>query len=316
MKKPINYLILLLCLGLFACDDILEEDITDDIIQLISPTNGQAIEGNTVNFSWQVLDGADDYRIQILNANQSYVLDSLVSTNSFVFNLNPGAYQWRVKGENFAYETQFTFPVNFSVEASDDLTNQTVILQTPSNNLYTNDTDIIITWSSLTTAEHYNVAVVKSLNGQETVFEEANVLSTTFNLPTEVFDVDAEYIWKVKAVNSTSESPYSQRSIFIDRNAPNQPTLVSPTNQQTTTSNVTFNWTNGTDTGNVPSPITNTIEISTDTNFNTITHSATTSNNSYAYEFENTGTYYWRVKSEDSAGNMSDYSTITSLIVE
>ena len=311
-----SFLLSLILLWSLSCDDILEEDLTNDIVQVISPTEGVIIDGNTVQFSWQDVDGADDYRIQIIKSNQVFEADSLVGTNTFKYVLNSGTYQWRVRAENFAYNTAYTFPINFSVETSDDLSNQNVSLSTPSINLYTNNTSFTFTWGKITTATSYSFELIKNLSGEETVLQEPNITTTSYTIDTTKFDVDAEYIWKVKAVNDISETVYSQRSIFLDRVSPNQPSLTTPVDQETTTTTVTYNWTNGSDSGNVISVITNTVEIASDTNFNTIVHSANTENNTYQYKFDMTGTYYWRVKAVDKATNESDFSIVRSVVVE
>ncbi|HEX9600806.1 MAG TPA: hypothetical protein VF985_04900 [Mariniflexile sp.] len=316
MKTLNRSLLFILILSSFSCDDILEEDITNDAIQIVAPIEGTVIEGNTVQFSWKELDGADDYRIQIIKSNQVFEVDSLVATNTFKYILNSGTYQWRVKGVNFAYNTAYTFPVNFSVEASDDLSIQNVVLLTPSNNFYTNGTSLIFTWSQLENATYYSFELIKNLSGEQTVVQEPNITLTSYTANSSVFDEDAKYIWKVKALNGTSETSYSQRSIFIDRVQPNQPSLSSPADQSMETTTVTFNWTNGVDTGNVKSAITNTIEIASDADFNTVIHLASTQNNTYQYEFGATGTYYWRIKAVDEATNESDYSTVRSVVVQ
>lgn len=317
MKKTFSYFLLVfIVLSITSCDDILEEDISNDIVHIISPTHGSVIEGNTVQFSWQPLQGADNYRIQLLANNQAYVLDSLVSINHFIYSLNPGEYQWRIKGENFAYQTQYTFPASFIVEASNNLSNQLVILETPNNNFYTNQSGLLLTWNSINSADHYTLELIKSFNGQQTIFLENNITETMFSLPSEVFDEDAEYIWKVKAVNSISETVYSQRSLFIDRVVPNQPALVSPSDQQISSSTVSFNWTIGPDMGNIKSPITNTIEISSDINFGSLIFSSNVANNSYQYKFENPGSYYWRVRVFDSANNIGDYSSVRLVTIQ
>ncbi|MGJ8734795.1 MAG: hypothetical protein ACSHW4_16685, partial [Cellulophaga sp.] len=280
------------------------------------PTEGVTIEGNTVQFTWESLDGADDYEIQIINSNQVYEVDSLVTTNTFEYVLNSDAYQWRVRAENFAYSTAYTFPVNFSVETSDDLSNQTTVLSTPTIDFYTNDTSLVFTWEKITTATSYTFQLIKNLNGEETVLQEPDIVSSSFTPETIVFDEDAEYIWKVKAINETSETVYSQRSIFIDTVLPNQPALTSPDDQATEEATVTFSWTNGEDSGNVTSTITNTIEIASDSKFNSIIHSASTVNNSYQYVFSTVDTYYWRVVAIDAATNESDYSIIRTVIIE
>ncbi|MDO5981440.1 hypothetical protein [Flavivirga spongiicola] len=310
-------LILTLLFIAFACDDILEEDITNDVVQVISPTEGTVIEGNTVQFLWQTIEGADSYRVQIIKNNQRHVADSLVTITNFTYNLDPGDYQWRIKAENFAYETDYTFPINFEMRASEDLSNQSVLLQTPSENLYTNNKNIIFTWNSLASADTYTFVLAKKLGGEQTVFQQADITKTSLNIDPTKLDEDAEYIWKLKAINTTSETFFSVRSLFIDTVIPNQPTLSEPLDDaKVSPSSVTFNWANGADSGTIQSLITNTLEISTNADFNTIIHSASTTNNSAVYEFVTPNTYYWRIKAIDAAKNESDYSIVRSIVIE
>ena len=303
----------------YACEDIVEEDISNDSVQIIAPTEGVTIEGNTVNFSWMELDGADNYRIQISNEVQTIIVDSLLTGTTFNHNISPGDYQWRSKRVNFAYETAYTFPSGFSVEASDNLDNQSLELLTPSNGIYTNDDNFTFTWTPIETADSYTFELVKNDGGEQTVLGPiTDIVTGNYTIDdSTVFDVDAEYIWKVKAVNATSATPNSQRSLFIDRVAPNQPALVSPTDMDTTTNlTVNFNWTNGTDTGNLQSAITNTMEIASDVDFNSVIETFNTANNTHQFTFDSIGTYYWRVKANDAAGNASDNSIVRSIVIE
>ncbi len=318
MKKLNNITILVVVLFLsFACDDILEEDITNDNVQIISPLEGTLVEGNTVQFLWKEVSGADKYRIQITKREKGLEVDSLINAANFVYNLGPGDYQWRIKAENFAYQTDYIFPVSFKMQASDNLTNQSVILKTPSENIYTNNKNLIFTWEGLSNVDGYAFVFIKKLEGEQTVLEKNDIGATSFNIEASVIDEDAEYIWSVKAVNATSQTPFSKRSLFIDTVTPNQPTLSAPVDKvEISPSKVTFNWANGTDSGTIQSAITNTLEISDDIDFNTLLHSSSTSNNSLEYEFSSTGTYYWRVRAIDGATNKSDYSIARSVIIK
>ena len=112
----ISYLFLMLgLLSFISCDDILEEDISNDIVQTTYPFEGAVIESNVVNFQWEELDGAKKYRVQVLDFDETVVLDSLVTKTSFLCPLSPGNYQWKVRGENFAYESNYSFSSTFSV---------------------------------------------------------------------------------------------------------------------------------------------------------------------------------------------------------
>jgi hypothetical protein len=300
----------------YSCDDILEENIVNDDIQIISPINGHTNEGGSVQFLWNFIDGADEYNIQIFNQNQSLELDSLVTETIFNYDLNPGNYQWRVKGINFAYETAYSFPQSFEVQLSQNLAIQELILNTPSDNFYTNNSNIVFTWSSLTPSEKYNFLLIQSISGQQTIHQQDEISDVFLELDPNLFALDAEYIWKVKAVNSISETPFTEYSLFIDRTPPNQPVLVSPVNQGNVNLTVSFDWSNGSDVGGVQSPITNNIEISTEINFQPILVVENTSANTYQYNFSDVGTYYWRVKATDEATNESIYSAVREIIVQ
>ena len=114
-------------IALVGCDDVLEEDITDDNITITAPLNETTVVSNAVTFQWNSNSGSEDYRVQVNDASNVMVVDSLVPANSFTYPLSPGVYSWRVRGENFAYQTAYTFPVSFTMEASEDMTNQTVV---------------------------------------------------------------------------------------------------------------------------------------------------------------------------------------------
>src|SRR5690606_13967275 len=130
-----------------------------------------------------------------------------------------------------------------------------------------------------------------------------------------LYDEDAEYRWRVKGVNETSETEFTSRSIFIDTQIPNIPSLDSPADESSSvTRTIIFNWDNGTDAGNVKSETTGTVEIASDENFNTVIATGE-GGDSYQHTFENPGIYFWRVMAADEAGNTSDYSKVWKITV-
>ena len=310
----------LLFLSVFSCDDIVEEDLTNDMVTIITPTSGQIITSNAVSFQWNALEGADDYKVQIENNSNLIILDSLVPNNNFEYPLEPGSYKWRVRGENFAYQTAYTFPVDFMVEASDDLTNQIVFLNTPTNNYYTNSpSGILTTWSAINTADSYTFELDKQLSGNTTTaYQEADLTTSSHTIIGTFLNEDAEYVWKVKALNSstTTETEYSSRSVFLDTTTPNTPALVSPVNNTTAVidTDVVFTWDTGTDPGNINAPLTNILEIASNTTF-TSADTYSTSANSQSITFVVAGTYYWRVKTNDDAGNQGVVSAYNTIVV-
>lgn len=316
--RTIKFILLFFTGFLLSCDDILEEDITNDLITVTYPVNNEIIEGNIVSFQWNKLDGADDYRVQIFSASQNMVLDSLVSTNSLSYFLNPGDYQWRVRGENFAYQTAYTFPFNFSLIETNDLTNQTVQLISPSEGIYTQQTTPVFTWVNINAADYYQFELVDITNGNQIIHQETEINDTSFNLEFGIITQDGKYEWKVKALNEESESDFSTRIFYVDRTNPNQPQNILPENNTSATigNEIEFEWSISNDPGVVTSPITYTIEISTNQSFSNIIETSGTPTNDYQYTFTTAGDYYWRVKAIDLAGNISAESSYFKITVE
>src|SRR5690606_40883285 len=102
MKKVINVVCGLSAILLLTnCDDIFEEDISDDTMIILSPKKGDVITGNTVTFMWNALEGADNYNVQVSRANTlEIILDSLVGNTSLTVPFPSGEFEWRVRAEN------------------------------------------------------------------------------------------------------------------------------------------------------------------------------------------------------------------------
>ncbi len=311
MRVKNSLLIILLGFCLFSCDDILEEDISDNRVIAIRPTMDEEILGETVKFQWQKINGADHYRIQVFNTERSntLMLDSLVSSREFLYNLSPGSYSWQIRGENNAYQTVYNYPIDFTVVYSEDLDGQSVILSTPTNNFYTNSTSIVYSWQKLSAAESYELQLDKELNGIETVYIEPDIALNNVSPQQNIYTEDAKYIWKVKAINSFSETDFSERILFLDRETPPLPSLLSPEDEEVfNDSQISFSWDLNQDNGNVNSDRYSVIQVSSDEDFTVIMEEEEVQNEQIDFSFSTAGQYYWRVKVEDIAGNNSGYS--------
>ena len=321
MKTINKVLLAIISLAIFySCEDLIEEDISDDMIVTISPQNNAEIESNVVNFRWNLIDGADKYRVQIYSSNQTMVLDSLVSSESFTFSVNPGSYQWRVRGENFAYETPYTFPANFKMIETLDLTNQQVQLISPDAGVYLRNMMPSFSWQSISAAQSYNFQLINVTNGNAILHQESGLTNTSINLPVGVITADAQYQWKVQAINpdNATQTQFTSRNFYVDTTIPNQPQNVSPINNATQDTNVevTLVWSAPTDSGIINSPITYLIQIASDASFNNIIQTDSATLATYDFTFTATGNYYWRVRAVDLAGNQGAYSSYSKISVQ
>ncbi len=103
-----------------GCEELIEvEDITNETVSILAPVNNSTLTDTTVNFSWQALEFAESYQLQIALPNfenaQAIVEDTTLTASNFTKTLELGIYQWRIKAINFAYETAFT-TLNLNIE--------------------------------------------------------------------------------------------------------------------------------------------------------------------------------------------------------
>ncbi|OUL62341.1 hypothetical protein [Flavobacterium sp. AJR] len=317
--KTINKIIIIaLAILTYSCDDILEEDISNDTVQVISPVNNSKIESNVVSFKWNNLNGADKYRVQIYQSDQVLILDSLITTNktSITLPLATGNYIWRVRGENYAYESIYSFPSNFSTTIPDDLTNQQVILISPENDKFVNFINVSLNWEALKNATSYSVKLVNVATGQE-VDSKPNLTTTSLTLALTTL-ADGTYEWRLKAKNADTETKqYSARKFNVDTTAPNQPknTLPADNSTQIANTNVSYTWSIPTDVGSAKSPISYIIEFSNDVDFNSIYETKNSNTPTLQQTIPTKGIYYWRVRAIDGAGNIGVNSTKFKLTV-
>ncbi|MCF6318177.1 MAG: hypothetical protein L3J83_02695 [Proteobacteria bacterium] len=103
-----------------ACSDIIEvEDISNKTVTLLAPTNEAVLNIIDLTFTWQTVEDAESYRIQIARPTfeeaVQIVKDTTVVSTSFSTSLEANSYEWRVRAENSAYETAFTTQ-SFTIE--------------------------------------------------------------------------------------------------------------------------------------------------------------------------------------------------------
>jgi len=105
---------------IYSCSDITEvEDISNESVLILAPTNNSILIQNDITFSWNAIEDSDNYRIQISTPNfenaTQILVDSMVTATNLSKVLSVGDYEWRVRAENSEYKTQYTTQ-SFSIE--------------------------------------------------------------------------------------------------------------------------------------------------------------------------------------------------------
>lgn len=310
MNLPIlnKFLIGILFLTFFSCEEILmEKDISDREVVLVSPMNNAQFYSTGVTFTWEFVEDATEYQLQIATPNFAnplqIVVDTTIKENTFTQQLPLGNYEWRVRAINSGYNTKYSSRL-ISVVSNADFQNNTVVLSTPANNLITKTTVQNLSWQSIIGATGYQVQIYDANN---TIIDDqtltATSLSNTFT--------EGNFTWKVRATNGTQQTLYSSRSILVDTTVPNTPVLSAPTNTSTTTNtNINFQWSRTAIAGSVEK---DSLFIYTDAALTALKlKKETTSSSTTTLEM---GTYHWYVKSFDEAGNSSAKSSTFSFTI-
>jgi len=307
MKKTIA----ILCLSLVAitCKDIQNvEDISEDQVRLVAPIDDALLALENVNFSWDQVDFAEGYRLQVMTPNfetpLQLVLDTIVANTNFTHSLDPETYQWRVRAENSAFATPYSAARDLIVDEI-PFPDKEVRLIRPTDNTNSNDLDQNLEWESVLGATEYTIQIL-GMNGQvlleETIAETS--LAATF--------IEGSFTWQVQAIRNLEITDFSTNTIIIDTTAPNQPSPVAPADQSASTETaISFSWSRTDLAGSAEK---DSIYIYTDSSLQTLLSKNQGTNKSFSSNLQ-TGTFYWNVKAFDEAGNTSDLSDIFSFTI-
>ncbi len=119
MMKKILLVLSVFCITT-TCSEIVEvEDISNETVVLLAPTNSAVLNTTNLTFTWQDVEQAETYHIQIATPTFAEALqiveDSTLTTTNFTTTLQTNTYQWRVRAENFGFNTTYTTQ-DFTIE--------------------------------------------------------------------------------------------------------------------------------------------------------------------------------------------------------
>lgn len=317
-----KYLVMLIAVAsaFMSCEKIVAEDITGKVPVVILPTSGAQIISNPVHFKWEEMKGAAKYHLMVVSPNfvspQSYALDTLVSGTDFYYSLDSNLYELKLVGVNAGYRSDTLGPIAFEVTGASGGSSNNLVLTNPTNGAFVNATfNGNFNWNPLSDVVNYEFSLRAGTN-----FTTGNPLATQPGISTSNYTytpalTEGEYVWRVTANFSSGNSTFTTHTFAVDTAAPNLPVLSAPLdNSNLSTGTIAFVWSNGNDPGNVNSPVTSRLEISTNQAF-TSPDIYNVSGNTTSIDLSNGGTYYWRVMNIDEAGNQSSYSSVFSFIL-
>jgi hypothetical protein len=311
-RVPLFILIISTASIILSCKDVFERDLKKKDMVIYAPANELRSTISTITFWWNEIEGADGYNIQIVSPTFSsitkLVLDSNVSNNKFTFSLLPGDYQWRVKAYNNSSETEY-LTYTLYIDSTANITQQTIILNSPADKDTTKSMSFTFKWNTIYNADDYRFEIWTPN------FSGTNVLSVSLATDSFKYVLDeGAYEWGVRGQNSTTNTQYSKRSIFIDTTRPNTPVLIAPILNDTISDTISldFSWSHGIVTG---SSIKDSLYIYSDQAMMNIIRQKYLNSTTYTDSLGN-GNFWWRVRSIDAAGNYSNYSSLRKFTVQ
>lgn len=307
-----NWILMGCLLALAGCtNDYIVGDLTGKRVTILAPADSSTATTTSPLLWWEEINDATGYRVQIafpnFNSLQQLVYDTLVDADRFSPVLTAGrSYTWRIRPENGATTGDWVTRL-LRIDSTISLSQQVVVITGPAANAALQSGTLTFTWNPLAQANLYRLELLNAAT--QAVITTTTVVTSAW---THTGLTDGSYQFRVRAENSiTSEvTPYSSRTFTIDQTGPATPVLVAPTNGTTIflPTPVSFNWSSAADSQ------TDSLFVSTDSTFATQSSFGFGTPAPLPWTWtgaQNTGSgyYYWRVRSYDAAGNLSNYST-------
>lgn len=310
-----------------SCSEIFEGDLGEDTLVVISPSDDFQTLNTQIQFAWEELENATSYHLRIVTPDfsnmQSIVLDSSIVGNAFKVTLNPGNYEWRLKAKNAITESN-TVTGKIEIDSTADLSISSVKLLSPSDQIFTNQLVQTFVWEEMYNADVYSFKLEHEY--EDTTVQESNYTSEEISIN---FAYDGIYDWEVKGKNNLSqtESQVSTRRLTVDTHSPNLPSNLDPGDLAEIPltlggdSLVSLIWSGSLNEAST-APIKDVMQVATSNSFQSaslieeqILSNITGVERQVQLKILESGTYYWRVKSEDQAQNTSGYSNVNSFTV-
>lgn len=286
-----------------GCSTFFEEDISDQTVKLLSPANGISTDISSQTFCWERIEGASEYRFQLVTPSfdsteallmDTLLLDTLGSSNKINVTLYPSNFEWRVRAENSGWQTKWTTG-KFQIYSTTDLTRQRINLLAPG--LMANTTNTGFQWDALYNADNYSFVVYKE-NWDGVLAVPPVLLTSTYS---GITLGDGKYVWGVMAKNTTSGTLYSQKSLIVDTTPPATAVLSSPADSSSVTNTtITFTWNSSDQTSGIAR---DTLKVFSDKSLKNLVKSVIPESKGAEISFTDRKEYYWTVRSEDKAGN-------------
>ena len=270
---------------------------------LVSPSNnGQALTTRPT-FSWNVVNGASSYALQVSTSPSFRPLLLNISTTSLLFTVTsdlPRATNlyWRVYARG-ANPSSWSVPNGFTSADPPPIS----ILASPVSGAAVASLTPKLDWNDTTPlADHYQIQISTSSSFSTLVYDEKHVPNSEFLVPSALLNHNKKYYWRVSTYAANGQYSLWSAARYFRTPLP-APLLLAPVvGTIATTLRPVFDW------SDVSGATGYTFQVSTVSDFSTRLISTTTTHSTYkpSINLPQGVTLYWRVKVR--ATNPSDWA--------
>ncbi|MEI6089054.1 MAG: fibronectin type III domain-containing protein [bacterium] len=267
----------------------------------LSPSTGSTNEVLKTEFTWNSLEGAIGYRLQLSKSSSFTSLERDISVTSTNHTLTTNLdlltkYYWRLKAwdsdkDSSSYSTVWNF-TTLGLKAP--------VLQSPANSVAFVPINTSFSWLAADDAESYKIQISKSATFTTVDFE--SVISSTSYTPASNLVAGKNYYWRVLSKTGSLESAWSSANQF---STDFDITLVKPSNNTTnvTRKNIQFQC------QQAELADAYIFQAARDASFTDKVFEVSSSTNTIDYSYLNRNTkYYWKVKPQIGS-EFGDWST-------
>lgn len=204
-------LIALFCMVL-SCTILVEEDVTNEIVETVFPTDSAVVYEGDVEFKWLPVFGASGYELLIVSpnfatANKLAVDTVLEDVYNFETNLTPNTYEWMITGVNSGYSS-ISVTKSFEVVDSSfyvDVSDVIPFMRTPvSGQEIMNDSTVLFNWEPIDLVDTYDLLVVTNTLNNSTFVVKDTVLTDINQLQLILYE--GPFTWSLTGSNAFSET--------------------------------------------------------------------------------------------------------------
>jgi hypothetical protein len=288
------------------------DTVPPPIPNTVSPASWKKINSNaTLDWSDVSDPSGVTYQIRLYNNSWSLLQEKrgLISSAygvSSLGSLAEGTYYWRVRavdgaGNASAWTTSWAFKLDNTLPSVPVHLSPTSWKQV--NNSATLD------WSDVSDPSGVTYQVRLYNSSWSLVKEKAGLTSSAYAVSSFGSLADGTYYWRVRAVDGAGNvSAWTTSWAFkLDNTLPSMPVHLSPTSWKKINSSATLDWSDISD----PSGVTYQIRLY-NSSWSLVKEKTGLTSSAYAVSSFGSladGTYYWKVRAEDGAGNVSAWTT-------